>query len=240
MRNGKLAGMLVCLVAVIVAGCEAARTPGPAPSPVQPPSTPPTPAQPTLVVFSDPASGFSTSDVRDAEDEIVNFNTASELIWTADDTHLPGYRVVDGGYIPCDPCAGWLEVRFGMKDGERQAHLTLDYGHDNPGSVVDLEVQAGILVVSQTNVFPLGTYTLSDVVTEMTQGGEVPVEGVDVYRGYATGWQAARTDVRGFYEIKGLYDRTDVVVATKEGYVRHEASLTIGGDTRFDIRLVRP
>ena len=42
-------------------------------------------------------------------------------------------------------------VRFGIKDGKRRAYVTVDYGHDNPGTLVDVEVANAALVVTQTN-----------------------------------------------------------------------------------------
>ena len=110
---------------------------------------------------------------RRCSDQIVQVNTANELIWTADGTRLPGYRIGGGyrleaqhqfieGKICADGCA--FEVRFGTEDGERRAYLTVDYGHDNPGTVVDVEVAGGELLVTQTDVYPPGSPTLSGVV----------------------------------------------------------------------------
>ena len=126
-----------------------------------------------LRVFVDQASGFSTSDLRDAQEQIVQFNTDNELIWIADGTRLPGYSV-QGNFIPAEAsCQCWLAVRFGTSNGERRAYLTADYGHDNPGTMVDLEIAGGALVVRRTDVFVPGTYTLSGVVTEQTPSGPV-------------------------------------------------------------------
>jgi hypothetical protein len=191
------------------------------------------------MTFTDAATKFTTSDVRDAQDQIVQFNSAGELIWTPDGTRLPGYRVELGIYIPCGPCEGWIEVRFGTKDGERRAYLTVDYGHYNPGTLVDFELAGGGLVVRQTDLVPPGTYTLSGVVTEMTPAGEEPLEGASVSRLYGGGWQDATTDGKGFYQIRGLYDRTDTVSVSKEGYQTQQQTVSVTGDTRFDIRLVR-
>jgi hypothetical protein len=179
-----------------------------------------------------------TSDIRDAQGQIVQFNTANELIWTLDGTHLAGYTM-DGSYILCGPCEGWIEVRFGTEDGERRAYLTLDYGHDNPGTLIDLEVADGKLLVSRTDVYPPGTYTLSGMVTEMTSAGPVPLEGATVARGYGSGWQYGTSDANGFYQVRGLYDRVDVVSVSKPGFQRQEKTVSVSGDTRFDIQLVR-
>ena len=68
------------------------------------------------MMFTEQASGFSTSDLRDAQEQIVQFNTANELIWTADGTHLPGYRA-QGNFIPAEASCGFV-VRFGTRNGE--------------------------------------------------------------------------------------------------------------------------
>jgi len=48
--------------------------------------------------------------------------------------------------------------------------MTADVGHSNPGTVVDLEIAGSALVVSWTDLFPPGTYTLSGVVTKRRRG----------------------------------------------------------------------
>jgi hypothetical protein len=118
---------------------------GPSSSPVVPsgsrPAPAPTPAP--LAEFVDDLTGFRTSDLRDAQNQVIQVNSSNELIWTADGTRLPGYRVwsvtfpngrryyfVEGKI--CEEGCGF-EVRFGSENGERRAYLTIDYGHDNPG-----------------------------------------------------------------------------------------------------------
>ena len=64
------------------------------------PSAPGSPSQPSaastpapkgeLTVFTDPATGFSTTDLRDVQEQIVQLSSIGELIWTADGTRLPG------------------------------------------------------------------------------------------------------------------------------------------------------
>ncbi len=170
----------------------------------------------------------------------MQFNTANELIWTADGTRLTGYSASGGNYIAAEKlCQCWLEVRFGTRDGERRAYLTADYGHYNPGTLVDLELVGGAIVMKESNVYPPGTYALSGVVTEVTPAGPAPVEGASVSRSYGSGWQNATTDKNGFYQIQGLYDGTDKVSAGKEGYETEESDVTVRGDTRFDIQLGR-
>ena len=227
-----------------LAGCGDSR------SPTAPPQGPPRlPPAPTLKVFTDSA-GFSTSDLRDVQDQIVQFNSANELIWAADGTRLQGFKVERHDFgngpfylvsIPGSTCPRTcaFEVRFGTKNGEKRAYLTVDYIHDNAGTLVDVEIVGGALVVTQTDIFPPGTPTLSGIVAELTPTGPVPVAGVNVYRGVTTGWRGATTDRNGFYSIQGLIDCTDTVSVSKEGYETRSQALTMNGDTRFDIHLVR-
>ena len=192
-------------------GCGDSRTPTAPPRDLPPLSPPPLA---TLRVFTD-STGFSTSDLRDVQDQIVQFNSANELIWTADDTRLQGFRVERHDFgngpfylvsIPGSTCPRTcaFEVRFGTKDGEKRAYLTVDYIHDNPGTLVDVEIVRGALVVTQTEVFPPGTPTLSGIVAELTPTGAVPLSGVKVYRGVTSGWRYATTDRNGFYSIPGV------------------------------------
>ena len=234
------------MLAATTSACSDSRPPT-APPVDQPP--PPPPPAPTLKVFTE-ASGFSTTDLRDVQDQIVQFNTANELIWAADDTRLQGFRVDRHHFetgpvylvsIPGTTCPQGcsFEVRFGSKDGERRAYLTVDYIHDNPGTLVDVELVGGALVVTQTKVFPPGTPTLFGILTELTPSGPVPLSGVQVWRRVTTGGRFTATDKDGLYSMPGLIDGTDTVLMSKDGYQSHSQTLTTNGDTRFDVQLVR-
>ena len=220
-------------------GCDSATPSTPSPVPSSAP-----PAAPTLVVFTELTTGFATSDLRDAQDQIVQLNSANELVWAADGTRLPGYRTssfISGGHrhqfiegkVCPEGCA--FEVRFGTADGDRRAYLTVDYGHDNPGTVVDVEVAGGELLVTQTDVYPPGSPTLSGIVMGML--GHVPLEGVVVARGISSGWRSTRTDHNGFYEIRGLIDGNHSVYIAKDGYEKQTVDVAMSGDTRFDFEL---
>jgi hypothetical protein len=200
------------------------------------------------IVFKDPLTGLSTSDVRDAQDHIVQFTTGGELVWTADGTHLSGHSVSGPGYqssnnVPGEPsCQCWLVVRFGASNGERRAYLTADYIHFNPGTVVALQIAGLTLIVSRTDVFPPGTYTLSGVVTEATEAGLIPIENANVYRldEEESGWDQTTTDSNGFYQIHGLTDGSRLTGFSKDGYQKVEqAGLPIHGDMRLDVQLIR-
>jgi hypothetical protein len=202
-------------------------------------------------LFKEPATGFSTTELRDAHDRIIQLTVGGDLVWTPDGTHIPGYAgPPDPYYGPPTyfissktPICGEFcvfSVRFGSSNGERRAYLTVDYGHSNPGTLVDVEVRNGAVVVTQTASYPPGSPTLTGRVTEITSAGEVPVDGAWVYRGVPAGWQGGTTDKDGIYKIFGLIDGSDTVAAGKDGYANQETKgVTIEGDTRFDIRLVR-
>lgn len=243
MTNRTGSALLLLLLAQGLTGCNDSRTPT-APLPIPEPPPPP-----TLKVFTE-SSGFSTTDLRDAQDQIVQFNTANDLIWAADHTRLQGFKVDRHDFgtgafymisIPGTTCPQGcaFEVRFGTKDGERRAYLTVDYIHDNPGTLVDIEVVGGALVLTQTRVFPPGTPTLFGILTELTPMGPVPLSGVNVWRRVTTGGRFTTTDKDGLYRIPGLIDGTDTVLLSKEGYQSHSQKLPVNGDTRFDVQLVR-
>jgi hypothetical protein len=236
--------VLLLLIQGLV-GCgrsDSGPTPS-APSAVQQPLNPN-----QLIVFKDPLTGLSTSDVRDAQDHIVQFTTTSELVWTADGTHLPGHSVQGPGAqsfgnVAAEPsCQCWLVARFGASNGERRAYLTADYIHFNPRTVVALEIAGGALMVSRTDVFPPGTYTLSGIVTEATETGLTPIESASVYRldEEGSGWDEVSTDRNGFYQIHGLVDGSRLTGFSKDGYQKVEqADFPIHGDMRFDVQLIR-
>ena len=107
------------------------------------PTTPPPPRPVQLVVFSDPSSTFTTSDVRDVQGQIVRFDMANHaLIWAATDRSFSGYPV--SGYL----IGSSFQVRFGTEAGERRAYFT----ETGPATICDIEVVNGQLSILPTNV----------------------------------------------------------------------------------------
>lgn len=145
----RTAGRLCALLALVsgAAGCNLAS---PSPLPAAPP---PSSGATALAVFMDRTTGFSTSDVRDADDQILRFNTKGELIWIDGETRFGGY-IADGQVITadrvCEAC--YFFVRFGTRDGEPRAYLTWagDDTEAHPATLLDVEVVAGRLVVQST------------------------------------------------------------------------------------------
>src|SRR5262245_48990349 len=115
----------------------------------------PTPRAAPLARFLDPDSDFATTDVRDAQDEILQFNTAGELVWAADGSRFPGY-IADGRVITADNvCAGcYFYVRFGTQNGERRAYLTWSaaIAADQRATLLDVAVVGGVVVVHDTDL----------------------------------------------------------------------------------------
>ena len=242
MTNRSSAAVCVLAVSTIFSACDRANAPGlaVAPTPVPTSGTPPTPVGTRLIEFMDPVTGATTSDVYDAQEHLVQFNSANEMIWTADDAHIKGYSVAGPYYIAAEAlCDCWLEIRFGATDGGRRAYLTADYGHFNPGTLIALALNNGSLAMTQSDAYPPGTDTLSGIISERTPAGVIPVEGADVYRAYGSGYQTAVTDKNGLYRIQGLYDRVDVLSAGKDGYQQFKETVAVHGDTRYDIQLVK-
>ena len=108
-------------------------------------SATPSPSQPQLAVFMDPTSTFSTSDVRDVQEQIIRFDTATgSLIWAADGRSFSGYPI-SGLFIRSDK---FFQVRFGTKDGQRRAYFT----EAARGTICDVEVTGGQLLITPTDV----------------------------------------------------------------------------------------
>ena len=96
-------------------------------------------------------------------------------------------------------------------------------------------------------------HTLSGLVFESTATGRVPVEGVHVYCdgcGSPVGHTSVFTASDGLYSFGWAYDSVMPLLVQKEGYAVVGAtailsngferrSVTVSGDTRFDIELVR-
>jgi hypothetical protein len=125
------------LLAILLAGMAACSDSSPSSPTPQP--------QPQLAVFTDAAGGMSSSDVRDVDEQIVRFDrVANTLIWTASGASFPGFPV-SGNFI--GPTQGF-EVRFGTQNGQRRAYFT----ERGPGTICNIEVANGQLVISPTNV----------------------------------------------------------------------------------------
>jgi len=99
----------------------------------------------------------------------------------------------------------------------------------------------------------LVSHTLSGVVFEITDAGQVPIEGVEIYCdscGSPDGHTFVDTDANGFYSLAWTFDGVHLLYVTKAGYEIFDPTrvlpgqlgtinATVKGDTRFDIHLAR-
>ena len=127
----------------------------------------------------------------------------------------------------------------GLYEGSSSITTSRDgYDTDTRKVTISGDVRLDIRVVRRV------PYTVSGMVFEMTPSGRVPLEGA-----YVTGsWDyPVTTDSNGFFSLsvcgdspclfyKG--DRFNVYVS-KNGYQPEQRDVTISGDTRLDIQLVR-
>jgi len=99
-----------------------------------------------LAVFIDPDSDFSTTDVRDVDDEFVQFDIVTKaIIWAADGTaYQQGSWTVNGLSL----AGGGFQVRFGTKDGERRAYFTETF----PPTICQIEPVGSFLSISSTSM----------------------------------------------------------------------------------------
>ena len=251
-KHAVLAGIVA--VTEWTLGCGDAPSPRPSlgPSPTQA-AVPPTAAPDTGLRSFTGTGGdwhFSTTDVRDAHDHIVQFDKSGDLIWAADGRRFPGFYSRDGDtYIDGFVASGnWFIVRLGAVNGDTRAYLTsIDDEGLNPGTLVELDATGDKLVIRRTNLFPPGTHTLSGykvsgVVSELTPNGMKPIEGAFVmltYSGPRGDYQRATTDSAGRFDIDGLYNGVDGFEVYKEGYQVLTQPVSIVGDTTVDLQLTR-
>jgi hypothetical protein len=101
------AGIVLLMLVHGLAGCADSDSLSPsAPSPVLQITPTPGPQAPPvkLAVFTDSATAFSTSDVHDAQEQIVRFNTADELVWVANETRFAEFSERFNAYEECFIC----------------------------------------------------------------------------------------------------------------------------------------
>jgi hypothetical protein len=106
------------------------------------PTEPPPPTL-TLALFTDSVGGFSTTDVRDSEGDIVRFTVDGSLVWPPTMATFGGFPVA-GNLI--GPTQGF-QIRFGTEGGQRRAYFT----ERGPGTICDIDLINGMINVSPTS-----------------------------------------------------------------------------------------
>lgn len=141
-----LTGIVLLITIQGMAGCSSSTAPSPVP---QRPAIP-------LVTFYDQASGFSTTDLRDAQEQILQFSPFGEFIWVETGARFPGYGGAGGSRYISGPQVG-LEIHFASKDGQRRAYLMFLDDIHYPGPLADAEVVDGKLIFTGTDELVPGT-----------------------------------------------------------------------------------
>ncbi len=105
------------------------------------------PSDSDFAVFRDSGSSFSTTDVRDIDDQIVRFIPSdSTMLWTSTNLLFDDWPV-SGNFLGPNRA---FEVRFGTVSGQRRAYFT----EVGPGTICDLEVSGNALQLFPTTVLP--------------------------------------------------------------------------------------
>jgi hypothetical protein len=105
------------------------------------------PSDSDFAVFRDPSSSFSTTDVRDIDNEIVRFLPADNtMLWTPGNLLFDNWPV-SGNFLGPNRA---FEVRFGTVSGERRAYFT----EVGPGTICDLRVTGNNLQLLPTTTLP--------------------------------------------------------------------------------------
>jgi len=124
-----LAGLLAC------SGSDSQDAPRVARSTAAEAITEALPLEPAgRVVFVEPASGFMTDEVYDADREIVSFDAALGAMVSAETGAVITGWQVDGVDLDWSRFAVPFRVRFGTEEGERRAYFT----EAGPGTICNL------------------------------------------------------------------------------------------------------
>ena len=97
-----------------------------------------------FIVFQDPDSDFSTTDVMDIDREIVRLDgVRGELIWVADGTTDSGWDI-NGNLL----LGGFFTVAFGTENGQRGAYFT----ETATATICNIRVVNGDIRISPTTI----------------------------------------------------------------------------------------
>ena len=95
-----------------------------------------------FVVFQDPDSEFSTTDVLDVDAEIVRFDDANgQIIWAEDGTTEGGWNI-NGNLLQ----GGFFTVAFGTENGQRGAYFT----ETATATICDIRLSGGDIQILPT------------------------------------------------------------------------------------------
>jgi len=84
---------------------------------------------------------------------------------------------------------------------------------------------------------PVATFTVSGTISEATDSGAAPIEGVSNHTADTENWVV--TDAAGFYRISGLRAGMARFVVSKEGYEDRVVEMMVEADSQLDAQLIR-
>ncbi len=87
------------------------------------------------------------------------------------------------------------------------------------------------------NPVPAATFTLSGVIFEATDSGDVPLEGVSVENSETH--EVTVTDANGSYQVAGIPAGMARISLSKTGYEPQLKEVWLGGDAQLDAWMVR-
>jgi len=172
------------------------------------------------------------------------------------------FAITPTGLRPVDGATVRLEIGSYRQDAltDQNGRYRLTALYDGSSSVTTTragyDTDTRKVTISGDVLFDIGVtlriaHTLSGVVYEVTPAGQVPIADVSVYCDSCGefGHTFARTDANGFYSFSGVFNGSNPLIVAKAGYrdppglpsgpVLGWRVVTVGGDTRFDIQLVR-
>ena len=101
-----------------------------------------------LTVFSDPDSDFTTTELLDADGQVLSFTTDSRIVWVETSTAWTASRrgewTTDGNVLRSD---GYFTVAYGSLDGTFAGWIT----RTSTGTVCDFESDGEVLDINPTN-----------------------------------------------------------------------------------------
>jgi hypothetical protein len=135
--------MRIGTLLLVLAGLAACSGSDPAPADIGDRVAPAQPLEPggnldaeAFVVFTEPGTGFMTTEVHDADREVVHFHAElAAMVSALNGTSVDGWDA-NGTDLSWSRSGISFRVRFGTEEGERRAYFT----EAGPGTICNLRI----------------------------------------------------------------------------------------------------